>query len=279
MKIGFIGAGRMGRPILDQLASGGHAVRVLARSEERKADAARDGLASGESVARTVRDAGVVFVVVLDDQQVRAVCLGRDGALAAMPLGSTLVIHTTCNPETVRAIAVEGGMRGIRLLDAALSGGPLDIAAGSLTLWVGGDEMVLDEVRPLLELYSSPIRHVGPVGNGQLTKLVNNALFVAQVGLAVDAVRVAGCLGIDSTEILAAVQDGSGASRALSIVAQLATPERIGDALGDLMLKDVTVVRDVAARMGTDLGLIGEVLCSPAVEKVVLRSSESGATA
>lgn len=271
MKIGFVGPGRMGRPILDRLVAAGHEVTVLVRGPQARADAEADGLTCVDTVAAAVRDADVVFVVVLTDEQVRSVCLGPDGAIAGMPPGATLVQHTTSDPATARLLAEAGADRGIRVLDAALSGGPHDIAAGSLTLWVGGDEAVLDDVRPLLAAYASPIMFVGPAGNGQRVKLVNNALFVAQVGLAIDAVRLAGSLGIEEPAILAALQQGSGASRALGIVARGGSVDAVADRLGDLMRKDIAVVREVAGSAGADLGIIGTVLSSDAVDKNVLR--------
>ena len=271
MKIGFVGPGRMGRPMLDRLVAAGHDVTVLVRRPEARAAAEADGLRSAGTVAATVRDADTVFVVVLTDEQVRSLCLGPDGAIAAMKAGATLVQHTTSDPATAQLLAEAGAGRGIRVLDAALSGGPHDIAAGRLTLWVGGDQAVLEETRPVLEAYASPIMFVGPAGNGQRVKLVNNALFVAQVGLAIDAVRLAGSLGIEEKAILAAVQHGSGASRALSIVAGGGSVDAVAGRLADLMLKDVTVVREVARSAGADLGIIGTVLSSDAVDKKVLR--------
>ncbi len=271
MRIGFVGPGRMGRPMLDRLVAAGHDVTVLVRRPEARAAAEADGLRSAGTVAATVRDADTVFVVVLTDEQVRSLCLGPDGAIAAMKAGATLVQHTTSDPATAQLLAEAGAGRGIRVLDAALSGGPHDIAAGRLTLWVGGDQAVLEETRPVLEAYASPIMFVGPAGNGQRVKLVNNALFVAQVGLAIDAVRLAGSLGIEEKAILAAVQHGSGASRALSIVAGGGSVDAVAGRLADLMLKDVTVVREVARSAGADLGIIGTVLSSDAVDKKVLR--------
>ena len=271
MKIGFIGPGRMGLPMLERLAAAGNDVTVLTRSPQARTAAEAAGVSWAETVSETVRDADAVFVVVLTDEQVRAVCLGPDGAIAAMSPGATLVQHTTCDPATLQLLDAAGSERGIAVLDAALSGGPHDIAAGTLTLWVGGDEAVVDRMRPVLATYASPIMSVGPVGNGQRVKLVNNALFVAQVGLAIDAVRLAGSLGIDEKVILAAVQHGSGASRALDIVSRGDSVDAVAHRLAGLMLKDVTVVRDVARRAGADLGIIGAVLSSDAVEKKVLR--------
>jgi 3-hydroxyisobutyrate dehydrogenase len=271
MKIGFIGAGRMGRPMVDRLLGAGHEVAVLVRGPQGRAAAEADGLTAQDTVAETVRHADVVFVVVLKDDQVRSVCLGSEGALAMMKPGATLVQHTTCDPATVQLIAATGSDHGIQVLDAALSGGPASVVAGQLTLWVGGAEAVLEAMRPLLEIYASPVMYVGPIGHGQRVKLVNNAMFVAQVGLAVDAVRVAASLGIEEQTILAAVQHGSGASFGLSVVAGAGSVDAVGERLADLMGKDVSVVRDVTRRTGTDLGIIGTVLSSDAVEQKVLR--------
>jgi 3-hydroxyisobutyrate dehydrogenase-like beta-hydroxyacid dehydrogenase len=277
VRVGFIGPGRMGRPMVDRLVAAGYEVTVLVRGAEARAAAAADGLTVAATVRDAVAGAELVFVVVLNDEQVRSVCLGPDAALAAMAAGGTLVQHTTSDPATAVLIAEAGADRGIRVLDAALSGGPHDIAAGTLTLWVGGDEELLDDLRPVLATYASPIMFVGQLGNGQRVKLVNNALFVTQVGLAIDAVRLAGSLGIDERAILAAVQHGSGASRALAVVAGGPSVDAIPSRLGDLMRKDVTVVREVAARAGANLGIIGTVLASDAIEDKVLGSAPATA--
>jgi 3-hydroxyisobutyrate dehydrogenase len=279
LKIGFIGPGRMGRPMLGRLMAAGHDVTVLMRRPQAQADAEAAGLSWAGTVAATVRDADAVFVVVLTDEQVRSVCLGPDGAIMAMKPGAALIQHTTSDPVTAELLSGTGAERGIRVLDAALSGGPHDIAAGSLTLWVGGDEAVLEQMRPVLDSYASPVMFVGPAGHGQRVKLVNNALFVAQVGLAIDAVRLAGSLGIEEKAILAAVQHGSGASRALSIVARGGSVDTVAGRLADLMLKDVTVVREVARSAGADLGIIGTVLSSDVVsENVLHRANAPGAS-
>jgi 3-hydroxyisobutyrate dehydrogenase-like beta-hydroxyacid dehydrogenase len=269
VKIGVIGAGRMGRPIVGRLVAAGYEPTVLTRRPAARAAAEASGLRCADTVRETVRDADVVFTVVFADEQLRAAALGDDGAIAAMPAGGVLVQHTTCDPATIALLAEAGAERGISVLDAALSGGPHDIAAGRLTLWVGGDENALGCVRPLLDSYASPVMFVGPAGNGQRIKLVNNALFVAQVGLAVDAVRLAGSLGISEEQILAAVQHGSGGSRALSSVAWIGA-SAVGTRLAELMSKDMRAVRAAAMSSGADLGLIGDVLSSDVVQRHVL---------
>ncbi|GGN19757.1 NAD(P)-dependent oxidoreductase [Streptomyces fuscichromogenes] len=276
MRIGFIGPGRMGRPMLERLMAAGNQVTVLVRRPQAQAAAEAAGLSWAGTIEATVRDADVVFIVVLTDEQVRSVCLGPDGAIEAMKSAATLVQHTTSDPATARLLADAAVQRGIKVVDAALSGGPHDVVAGRLTLWVGADEAVLEEVRPLLETYASPILSVGPVGNGQRVKLVNNALFVAQLGLVIDAVRLADSLGLEEQPLLAAVRHGSGTSRALGVVADGDRGVRgIADRLGDLMGKDVTVVREVARNAGVDLGILGKVLSSDAVEETVLRRART----
>ena len=269
VRIGVIGAGRMGRPIIDRLVAAGYQPTVLTRRPAARAAAEAAGLRCADTVLETVRDAQVVLTVVFDDEQLRAAALGPAGLIAAMPAGAILVQHTTCDPATMALLAETAARRGISVLDAALSGNPRDIAAGQLTVWVGGEEQALAAVRPLLDCYASPVMFAGPVGNGQRIKLINNALFVAQVGLAVDAVRLAGSMGISEEQILAAVAQGSGASRALSSVAWIGA-DAVGTRLGELMSKDMNVVRTAAERAGADLGLIGQVLCSVVVERQVL---------
>jgi 3-hydroxyisobutyrate dehydrogenase-like beta-hydroxyacid dehydrogenase len=272
MRIGVIGAGRMGRPIVDRLAAAGYQPTVLTRRPESRAEAEIAGLSCAGTVQETVEDADVVLNVVFDEQQVKAALLGPRGAITAMRAGAVLVQHTTCDPATVEMITEVAANRGVRVLDAAVSGNPRDIAAGQLTLWVGGDESALDEVRPPLGAYASPVMFVGPAGNGQRVKLVNNALFVAQVGLAVDAVRFAEAIGIPEAEILSAIQHGSGGSRALSSVAWMGA-DGVGIRLSELLGKDINVLRAVAGRARADLGLIGDVLSSDVVTTRVLRDS------
>jgi 3-hydroxyisobutyrate dehydrogenase-like beta-hydroxyacid dehydrogenase len=272
MNIAFLGAGRMGRPIVERLIAAGHECTLWLRREEARETARAAGLVCSDSLSDAVQHADVVLCVVQNDEQVRAVCLGPGAALSVMKPGATLVQHTTCDPATLELIAREATARNVRVLDAALSGGPHDIAAATLTLWVGGDESLLSELRPVLQAYASPILFVGTIGHGQRVKLVNNALFVAQVGLAIDAVRIASGLGLSEPDILAALRHGSAASRALEVVARAGSVAAVGERLSALMSKDVRIVREVAERSGADLGIVGTVLSSDAVEKQVLRS-------
>jgi len=267
--VAVIGAGRMGRPIIGRMVAAGYRPTVLARRPEAQAAANANGLRWAPTIADTVRDADIVLTVVFDDTQLGQAVLGPDGALASMRRDSVLVQHTTCDPATVVQLAEAAHERQVRFLDAALSGNPRDIEAGRLTLWVGGDKSTLEEVRPVLGTYASPIMPVGVVGYGQRIKLVNNAMFVAQVGLAVDAVRLGHALGFSEETLVAALQAGSGASRALGTVAWIGA-DAVGARLSEFMLKDTEAVRALAQRGQADLGLIGAVLDSDVVRSRVL---------
>ena len=152
MRIGFVGAGRMGRPMVARLVAAGHDVSVLGRSDEKRSTIAELGADAVGDIAAVVAAADVVVICVFTDEQVREICL-TDGLPAAMPSGSALVLHTTGSPHTVQTIAERAAPRDVDVVDAPVSGGPHNAAAGELTLFVGGAEHAVARVRPVLSCY------------------------------------------------------------------------------------------------------------------------------
>ena len=142
-------------------------------------------------------DADVVIVCVFTDEQVRDVCLA-EGLIAAMPAGSALVLHTTGSPRTVESIAEQAASRGVDVIDAPVSGGPHNAAAGALTLFVGGADDTVARPRPVLSCYGDPVSHIG---------------------LLAGAVELGARLGVTESALLSALPHGSAASRVLDIVA------------------------------------------------------------
>jgi 3-hydroxyisobutyrate dehydrogenase-like beta-hydroxyacid dehydrogenase len=258
-RVGFIGAGRMGGPMVAHLAKAGHEVRALARSAEKCEAVKRLGADGVRTVDETAEAADVVIVCVFTDEQVQRVCLEGD-LLAAMQPGSVLVLHTTGSPRTVEAIAVRADRHFIDVVDAPVSGGPHDVAAGAVTLFVGGADDAVARVRPLLATYGDPVLHVGPLGAGQRVKLINNALFAAQIGLIAESVRLGGRLGIDESTLLEALAHGSGSSNALTMIAAAGSAATFIAAVGDFIGKDVDVVRKTVAELGSDMGLLDEIV-------------------
>ena len=141
-----------------------------------------------------------------------------------------------------------------------MSGGPHSAAAGALTVFVGGADDAVAAVRPLLSSYGNPILHVGPLGAGQKVKLVNNSLFAAQIGLLADAVELAARLGVAESELLTALAHGSAASRVLDIVAAGGSVASFIETAGEFVGKDIAVVRQIAAELGSDLGVLDDVI-------------------
>lgn len=256
MRIGFIGAGRMGSPMVRRLTAAGHEVRALGRTEDKRRAVAELGATPAAEIAAVVDGAEAIVICLFTDEQVRAVA--DPALLATAPAGAVLIVHTTGSPRTVEQL--RDAAPHIDIVDAPVSGGPHDIAAGRVTLFVGGPEDAVARARPVLAAYGDPVLHVGSLGAGQKVKLVNNALFAAQIGLLAEAARLAAGLGIDETALLGALPHGSGASRALDNVARAGSTAAFVAAVGEFIGKDVDVIRQTVAELGTGLGTLDAVV-------------------
>lgn len=260
MRIGFVGAGRMGHPMVARLAAAGHQVRVLLRTPvdpARRRGVEQLGATVVDRAADAAARSDAVVLCVFTDTQVRELCLDA-GLLATMPPGSALVVHTTTSPTTIEAIADR--TEAVDVVDAPVSGGPHDVAAGRVTLFVGGRQDAVNRLRPILSCYGDPILHVGPRGAGQAVKLVNNALFAAHIGLLAESVRLGERLGASESTLLRALPHGSATSRVLEIVAARGGVAEFLEVAGEFIGKDVAVVRGIAEDLGTQLGALGSVI-------------------
>ena len=245
-----------------RLVAAGHDVRVLGRSDEKRSAIAQLGAHAVAETAAVSTEADAVAVCVFTDEQVRRVCLDPSdgGLLAAMPAGSALVLHTTGSPRTVESIAERAAPHGVEVVDAPVSGGPHNAAAGALTLFVDGADHAVGRVRPVLSCYGDPVLHVGPLGTGQKVKLVNNALFAAQIGLLSGAVELGARLGVPESALLAALPHGSAASRVLDIVAAGGSVASFIETAGEFISKDIAVIRGITAGLGSGLGVLDDVI-------------------
>lgn len=253
MRVGFVGAGRMGAPMVRRLVEAGHRVNVLGRTDEKRSSILDLGAHPVADLPAVADGADAVVVCVFTDEQVRSVCL-EDGLMAAMVPGSTLVLHTTGSPNTARELAAKADDVGV--VDAPVSGGPHDIAAGRVTLFVGGEDTTVARVQPVLSAYADPIVHAGATGAGQLVKLVNNTLFAAQIGLVAEGTRLGAEFGIEESALLNALTHGSSQSRVLSMIASAGSAATFIEAVGEFIGKDVAVVRRTVAELGGDLGVL-----------------------
>ncbi|OBF77643.1 6-phosphogluconate dehydrogenase [Mycobacterium sp. 852002-51613_SCH5001154] len=240
-----------------RLIAAGHEVRAVGRTADRRGDLEQLGARAVHEVAEAGARADVVVLCVFSDEQVWEVCLDA-GLLSAMPPGSALVVHTTASPKTIDALAARADC--VDVIDAAVSGGPHDIAAGRLTLFVGGTDDAVKRVRPVLDCYGDPVLHVGPTGTGQKVKLVNNALFAAQIGLLAESIRLGEQLGVPESTLLTALGHGSASSRVLSLAAAGGSVESFIEVAGEFVSKDVTVVRNISDELRIDLGALDDAI-------------------
>ena len=187
------------------------------------------------------RASDVVGVCVTDGDAVRAVVLGPGGVLAGMGEGSVLAIHSTIGPEECAPIADAGAARGVAVLDAPVSGGGAAAAAGRLTVYVGGSEAAVARARPVLASYGDPVLHLGPLGSGLRTKLLNNALNAAHFALAHDAMAAGVAAGLDAERLGDALRSGSGRSFSLEVFVGLGSFDAIASMVGPIMAKDIAL--------------------------------------
>ena len=242
-----------------RLVGAGHDVRALGRTGGKRRDLEQLGASAVNDVAEAGAQADVVVLCVFTDEQVRQVCL--DGALLqTMPSGSVLVVHTSASPTTIEAIAASAASYDVDVVDAPVSGGPHDIAAGKLTLFVGGSDQAVARLQPVLGCYGDPVLHVGPCGAGQKVKLVNNALFAGHIGLLAESIRLGERLGVPESTLLAALPHGSATSRVLDIVAARGSVASFIEVTGEFVGKDVAIVRGIAEELGSDLGVLDDVI-------------------
>ena len=264
---GFIGLGSQGAPMARRIVDAGFATVLWARRSA-SLDPYRDTAARfAGSVEELGASCDVIGLCVVNDDDVREMA-GR--LLPAMRPGSTLLIHSTVHPDTCRAVAETAARAKVRVLDAPVSGGSPAAEAGQLTVMVGGDPRVLDEVRPVIESFAGLIVHLGEIGAGQHVKLINNSLLVANLGLADAALEAGALLGIDRDSLVALLKASSGRSFALDVRARMDSPAgfRHGGALlrKDLgLLGDVLGADDAAARRlaAAAEGFLAQAACPP----------------
>jgi 3-hydroxyisobutyrate dehydrogenase len=210
MKIGFIGTGAMGRPMLANLVKKGHAVTAYDVAEAALDGAVRAGAARAASAAAAARDAELVITILPSSSHAEAVYLGAGGALESVARGRLCVDMSTIDPSVSRRIAEAATARGARFLDAPVSGGVPRAEDGTLAIMVGGDARDFEEARPVLAAMGANIIHVGPVGSGEVAKLCNNLIAgVAAVAVS-EAFRIAEGFGVDPKVLTDVISKSSG---------------------------------------------------------------------
>lgn len=256
MHVGFIGLGSQGGPMARRIAEGGYPTTLWARSPSTLEPFADSPATIAASPAELAAVSDLVCLCVTGDADVDEITCGEHGLLAAMEPGSVIAIHSTVHPNTCRELAKRAQAQGVSVIDAPVSGGGQAAAERRLIVMAGGDAEVVERCRPVFETYADPVVHLGDLGSGQATKLLNNLLFTANLATASSALSLASALGVDPERLTEVVSRGSGNSFALSALGGIGGLDRLAAVAGTLLQKDVRLLADLADRAGARVGAV-----------------------
>lgn len=255
-KVAFIGLGVMGYPMAGHLKTrGGHDVTVYNRTAAKaEAWAAEFDGNHAPTPADAARDADFVFSCVGNDDDLRAVTIGPDGAFQTMKKGAIFIDNTTASAEVARELAQEAGKVGVHFMDAPVSGGQAGAENGVLTVMTGADEAVFDRARPIIDAYARSVGLMGPVGSGQLAKMVNQICIAGLVQGLAEGIHFGKKAGLDITKLIEVISKGAAGSWQMEN--RSATMNQAKYDFGfavDWMRKDLGICLDEADRNGARL--------------------------
>jgi 2-hydroxy-3-oxopropionate reductase len=254
MHIGFIGLGVMGRPMALHLLEAGYPLCVYARRPDRAAPLLDAGASFSSTAAELASHSDVVITMVTATSDVEEVLLGPDGVLARAKPGLTVIDMSTIAPQATVRIAAALGEKQVRMLDAPVTGGPAGAEAATLTIMVGGDGSVLDEMRPVLDRLGRQVVHMGGHGAGQIAKACNQlALLVNAEGVA-EALALGARCGLNPHTLRQALLGGIAASRVLDVFGERMAQRQFTPGMATRLYdKDLNIVLDLAREAGQQL--------------------------
>lgn len=254
MRVAFIGLGTMGAPMALNILKAGHAVTVHNRSREKETSLVEAGAKPAPSPAEAAGGAEVIITCVSDTPDVEAVILSETGVIHGAAPGSIVVDMSTVSPSATRRIAASLGEKGVRMLDAPVSGGSEGAQKGTLSIMVGGEEADLNKVRPVLEAMGKTITHVGPIGAGQLTKAINQIVVAGTYWGVAEGIAIGLKAGLDMQKVVQAV--GGGAAGSWAMINRSGNMINNSYPLGfkvRLHRKDLNIALEVARELGVTL--------------------------
>ena len=254
-RVAFLGLGVMGYPMAGHLARAGHATTVYNRTAVKAAAwVAEHGGAAAPAPREAAAGADIVFACVGNDDDLRAVTLGENGAFAGMQPGAVFVDHTTASAEIARQLHREALARGLHFVDAPVSGGQAGAVNGALTVMCGGDEAPFAVMQPVALSFARAVTRVGPSGSGQLAKMVNQVAIVGMVQALAEALAFGRRAGLDMPLVLDVIGKGAAQSWQMDHRGKTMLEDEFDFGFAvDWMRKDLGLVLDEARRNGAQL--------------------------
>ncbi len=254
-RVAFLGLGVMGGPMAGHLAAAGHKVTVYNRTASKAVEwAAQHGGSHAATPRLAVAGADFVFACVGNDDDLRSVVLGDDGALAGMAAGAVLVDHTTASAEVARELSAIAAARGVAFIDAPVSGGQAGAVNGVLTVMCGGDAAAFAAMQPVAMAYSKAVTLLGESGAGQLAKMVNQICIAGLVQGLAEAIAFGQKAGLDMHQVLDVIGKGAAQSWQMDNRGKTMVDDRFDFGFAvDWMRKDLGLVLAEARRNGARL--------------------------
>ena len=223
MKVAFIGLGTMGVGMSLNILKAGHEVTVYNRTREKEEAVALEGARRAESPQAAAEGAEIIITIVSDTPDVEEVVLGANGIIHGAAQGAILIDMSTISPTATRQMASKLGEKGIKMLDAPVSGGSEGAQNGTLAIMVGGDSADFEKALPILEAMGKTITHVGPIGAGQITKAINQIIISGTYLTMAEGLSLGMKAGLDMPKVIEAISGGAASSwilqnRALNVV-------------------------------------------------------------
>ena len=254
-RVAFLGLGVMGHPMAGHLARAGHAVTVYNRTTAKaEAWAAEYGGRAAPTPRQAASGAEFVFACVGNDDDLRSVYLGDDGALAGMQTGAIAFDHTTASAAVARELHAEARSRGLHFVDAPVSGGQAGAVNGALTVMCGGDAEPFDAMRPVAMNFAKAVTRIGDAGAGQLAKMVNQVAIAGLVQGLSEAIAFGLAAGLDMKLVLDVIGKGAAQSWQMDNRGKTMVDDKFDFGFAvDWMRKDLGLVLDESRRNGARL--------------------------
>lgn len=256
-KVAFIGLGVMGYPMAGYLAKAGHEVTVYNRTTAKAQQWVTEHQGQyAQTPAAAANGAEIVFACVGNDDDLRAVTIGENGAFETMSPGTIFVDHTTTSATVARELAAIAEQKGFGFLDAPVSGGQAGAENGALTVMVGGKQETFDAALPLIQCFSKMCKLLGDTGKGQLTKMVNQICIAGVLQGLSEAMHFAKASGLNPDDVVEVISKGAAQSWQMENRASTMVRNEFDFGFAvDWMRKDLGIVLDESRNNGTHLPL------------------------